>query len=237
MKGHWKRAVLGGLLLTSLVLVTQVQAVIVIPPPFDPLQTDIAVWNADPQKEVQQQDKLWTLVSFSSNLTDASNPGNPIPVRFALTKIAGVDNHILTLGDSNSNYILLAGTYDIHYTIEITGTDPLQYINTASLGVDIGGHLGVTVTKTLRDRAGNLIGMGSGGPGVLKSVDGVGDQTDIATRYLDVVEHIVITGTGAVFSTTDTYTEATPEPASIAIWSLLGGIGLVACWRRRHRVA
>jgi hypothetical protein len=236
MNGNWKRAVLGGLLIMSFMLVSQAKATIVIPPPYNPLQTDIATWNADAQKGVLQQDKLWTLVSFTSNLTDGSNTGNPMPARFSFVTIAGVENHILTLGDSTSNYILTAGVYDIHYTIQVIG-DPLRYINSASLGVDIGGHPGVTVTKTLRDQNGNLLGSGLGGPGVLLSVDGVGDATNLATRYLDVVEHIVITGTGAVFSTTDTYTQATPEPASLAIWSLLGGVGLVVGWRRRHRTA
>jgi hypothetical protein len=235
MNGNWKRALLGSLALSSLIFVAQAKAVIVIPPPYAPLQIDLAIWDADPQNQVLQQDKLWTLIGYTSNLVDGSNPNNPLPARFSFVDIAGVENHILTLGDSTSNYIFTAGTYDIHYSLQIVG-DPTRYIDSASLGVDIGGHPGVTVTKTLRDINGNLVGAGGGGttPGLLTSVDGVGDSTSLAVRYLDVFEHIVVTGTGAVFSTTDTYTQATPEPASLAIWGSLGAVGLVVGWRKNR---
>ena len=85
-------------------------------------------------------------------------------MRFSLNVIGGVDNHVLTLGDSSNSYTMLAGTYDLHYTIAVVNS-PGRIINLASLGVDTGGHTGVTVTKTLRDATGALLG-------VLTSVDG-----------------------------------------------------------------
>jgi hypothetical protein len=225
-------------MLCGLLVAVEAKATIVIPPPYAPYQTDLGVWEADPNNEVLQQDKLFTLISASATLTNpALDPLNPAPVRFSFSVIGGVENHVVTLGDSSNSYTMLAGVYDLHYSIEVVG-DPNRYIDSASLGVDIGGHPGVTVTKTFRDREGNLIGAGLGGVGTIMSVDGTPDSTALWTQYLDVTEHIVVTGTGAVFSTTDTYTQAVvPEPGSIAIWASLAGVGLVFGFKRRMRKA
>jgi hypothetical protein len=237
MNGNWKKAVMCGLLLCGLLIAAEAKATIVIPAPYAPYQTNLGAWDADPNNEILQQDKLFTLISASATLTNPGlDPLNPAPIRFALNVIGGIDNHVVTLGDSSTSYTMLAGVYDLHYSITVT--DPTRYISSASLGVDIGGHPGVVATKTFRDREGKLLGAGLGGVGVIKSVDGAPDTTALWTQYLDVTEHIVVTGTGAVFSTTDTYTEAVvPEPASIAIWASLAGVGLVIGYKRRMRNA
>ena len=118
-----------------------------------------------------------------------------------------------------------AGVYDLLYSIQVL--DPNRLITYASLGVDTAGLLGETVTKTFYDKNLNLLGS-------ITSVDGVPAGMSLSTQYLIVAEHIVVTGVGDVYQTTDTYTQTlVPEPATVIIWSLLGGLGLVFAWRKR----
>ena len=76
MNGYRKRAVLCGVMLTCLIFVAQAQATITIPPPYDPLQTDLGAWSTTAGKDVLQQDKDWTFVSTTDNLM---NPASGIP--------------------------------------------------------------------------------------------------------------------------------------------------------------
>jgi hypothetical protein len=215
-------------LLSCMIYALEAKATIVIPPPYAPYQTNLGAWDADPYNAVLQQDKKWKFVSASANLLNpALNPLNPAPVRFDFADIGGIERHILTLGDSSNAYKMLEGVYDLHYTIEVYNS-PGRFIDSATLDVDTGGTSGVTVTKTLKNQAGATLGVlvSTGGP----------VSTSFATTFLDVVEQIVVGPGGAVFSTTDTYTQsAVPEPLSIVVWSLLGGVGVVIAYRRRKR--
>ena len=172
---------------------------------------------------VQQQDKLWTLVSSSANLDTTT-------VTFSMFTSGGEDYHILTI-----NGPLGPGTYDLDYSIQIN-EPPATGFNNVSLGVTLNGTSpSATVTKDLYDADGGLLD-------TLTSVNGNSVSTSPTSpvngaTFLMVDEEIVVSS-GFVYGTTDTYTETlVPEPATLIVWSLLGGIGIALGWRRWKRAA
>jgi len=202
-----------GVLISGLLLVAQSQAAIV---------SSIGEWK---NATVTDQDKLYTYKD-STNLTDN------IPVTFNFFPEGGLDVHTVTLTDGA--HALEEGTYTLHYTIDIINAPPPVFWQ-ASLGADVTGQLDVvTVFKEITDE--NLTTLVT-----LTSVAGKKDGPKLIPGdriFIDVFERITVGAGGVVFSTTDTYTErVVPEPASIAIWAVLAGLGVGLAWWRRRRTS
>jgi hypothetical protein len=210
-----------GALIVGLAFVGESRAAVyTIPNPSVAYNTTVGAWATIPT--IRQQDKDWTFV-----YTDA--PGTN--AQFTLDVLGGEDNHVLTLADAGSGQILLPGVYNLEYTIAVNS--PGATFVSVSLGATFEGTgASASITKWLYTSTDHTTFIDQ-----LSVNDG--DANDYTTlvaglTFLDVVEQIVVTS-GAVKGTTNTFVEAVPEPATIVMWSMLGGVGLIFAYRRRKR--
>jgi len=181
--------------------------------------------------KIIQNDKIFTYIDSTSNL-------NLSPVKFIIMNAGGVDYHSIKLADNVGNFTLTPGTYVLEYTIEVAAEFPLVVIKDASLAVDGRTKQGnvslVTVTKDFYTDITHQTKLAPS----LVSVGGTGDYVLFpgGVRFVDVVETIVVSDGGWVNSTTDTYSQTiVPEPATLAIWSLLGACGWLGMRVARRR--
>jgi hypothetical protein len=224
MNRYWKRVAICAVFLTSLAFVSQAKAVVDITGIY-PFTTTLAGWAET--GTFLQQDKLYTYLG-STNLDPT------MPVTFNFTTLGGIEYHTLKLADSVNNFTLQnpPATYQLVYSIAVDPAFPQQVINYVSVGVDGTNLPAVTVSKKLYDSANNLIT-------TLTNTGGVFVDANLANyTYLKVIEDISIAPGGQISSTTDTYRQGTvPEPASIVLWSLMAGVGIVYGIKRRKKSA
>jgi hypothetical protein len=195
------------------------------------INTVLSSWSQSP---VVIGNATWTLVSFM-NLSPTT-----VPVVFSETSLSGTDSYSMTLGDSS--HVLTPGIYDLKYLISLS---PGTSFQTASLSATLTGVFpAATVTKSFYTNSSfspTALATLTSVNGKLTSTGAVGGLTSL---YVD--EIISVTG-GAVASITDTFTTVTsknenhpqdvvPEPASIAVWTVLvGGVVAFGAGYRRHR--
>ena len=211
----------------GLLLVGESRAAVLTVPSSPPYNTTLADWAAVPT--IQQEDKQYTWEQ-NPRAVPPPLPGTT-PVQFSLVVIDGLDNHSLTLFDQNSGVTLGPGTYDLNYSIAVVpGGNGSSFLSVSPGDTLVGTDAHATITKTLTDSLGNTVA-------TLVSTDGSTDSTTAVNglTFLNVNELISVTS-GAIFATTDTYVENAnvPEPASLAIWGLIGGAGIALSWWRRR---
>ncbi len=184
------------------------------------IHTSLSSWTQSP---IVTGDATWNFVSFT-NLSPTS-----VPLTFNETTSNGIDNLVLTIGDST--HLIRPGIYELKYSISV---DPGEYLSSASLGVNLTGVFpAATVTKYLYTSP-----TYSPTPlTTLKSVNGQSVNTDTIAglKCLYVDEVISVTG-GSVVSLANSFeSSVVPEPASLVVWTILGGgLVAVALWRRRR---
>jgi hypothetical protein len=227
MNRNVKRAVGLGALIVAMALVAQARAAFVIDP-TDPSHITGVLSDWQPAgTQVLQQDKIWT---YTSSTLPATTPLN-----FDFNVLGGLDHHSLQVGQVRNT----SSGATLDYTISIAPGNPGRLITAATLGVDPDGS-GLlngqwSVTKQLfNSETGGLIGTLT----VNQSSVNPADVFFAGVTSIDVVETWRLDANSVLTSTTNTYLEGTvPEPASVAIWTLLAGVGIVVGLRRRHRAA
>jgi hypothetical protein len=183
------------------------------------ITTSLRSWTLSP---TVTGDATWNFISLT-NMSPTT-----VPVTFNETTSNGTENFVLTLGDSS--HLLAPGVYELKYSITL---DPGAVFQTASLGVNLTGVFpAATVTKYL------YVSPTASTPfATLSSVNGksvsTGAVAGLSSLYVD--EIVSVTG-GAIasFANSFTPTVAVPEPASLAVWVILGaGIAIVCIKCRR----
>lgn len=230
-----KFAAIVGVLAIGLVFAAESRAAIYTITPSDATYpTSDGAWAAlgtDPTTTdgVQQQDKLWTF--GSSTLWDPSTS-----VQFSMYTGGGQDHHKLVFGGDDN---VGSGTYTLNYTIQINQLPATGFLS-AQLGVDVNtGSTPTTVTESLYHSDGTTL------YGTMTSVDGLAQSTvAINGATFVVVKETMVVGDGANLSgVSNTFVEtietppSVPEPSTLIVWSLLGGLGLTVGWLRRNRTA
>jgi hypothetical protein len=167
----------------------------------------------------QQQDKIWTFGSSSlSPLT---------LIEFKTFNISpGLDQHTLTL---TLDTLTGPSVNTLDYTIAVdTFLAPGFFFTQAGLD---------TISVNPTNISSKLI---TGGtlPVNLNVLNGTPDTQPVFGQptLLTISESWTLDATGSINTSTNTFVQGTvPEPASVAVWSMLGGLGLVIGWRWRKR--
>lgn len=201
----------------ALVAITLMAGVAIVSSAQASINTTIDGWS---QGAITEGDKLYTWL-----------PGTTLPddigISFATNIRAGFLLHPVSNRDLSE---LTAGTYVLRYSVEIVNPDTSFRFGTVKLDSTISYH-DVTVTKKIYGDESftnplvTLTSTNGSSPGVT-TIPG-------ALRKVWVNETFDLDSNGLLQSASNTYTEVTPEPATIIVWSLLGGLSLVFAWRKR----
>jgi len=185
------------------------------------IHTFLSSWTQFP---IVTGDATWNFVSLT-NLSPTT-----VPLMFNETTTNGIDNLVLTIGDSS--HLLRPGIYELKYSISV---DPGEYLSSASLGVNLTGLFpAATVTKYLyTSPTYSPVPLTT-----LKSINGQSVNTSAIAglKCLYVDEVISVTG-GSILSLANNFESAVvPEPASLVVWTILGGgLAAVALCRDRRK--
>jgi len=229
-----KFAAIIGVLAVGLVFAAESRASITPIPPGTPLKpyyldTDLTTWsglgNVVGSDGYLQQDKVWTYTG--GTLPDAE-------AQFSYNTHLGVDTHTLTVGSASATIFGPVSGQTVDYAIEVL---PGATFTDVSLGFTLNGGGSTTITEVITPNVGSAF--------TLTSVNGTKDTHTIpgGATILNVVETINADGLSQINGISDTFTEsvpippAVPEPSTIIVWSLLGGLGLTVGWLRRKRAA
>ena len=251
MDRHVKYGVVLAALVAALAFALDAQASISTGgPPDYYLLTNMANWQAN--GAVDQQDKVWAIGSSTLAPPVGGGPGSlaDVATAFGLYMAGGDDNHTLTLSNNGGpNLVGNGSTATLCYNISVAPGSPLL-IDSATLDADVDGSPTTSgedyawwVKKMFYNAA-----IGDTDAGLLGTleVDSTDAATDTATfpgvQSINVVETWYTDADSVIVNTTNTWIEngttpVIPEPASIAVWSLLGGIGIAVVGLRRRRPA
>ena len=234
-----KFAVAIGVLAICLAFVAESSAsVYVVPDPVNTTySTSLLSWASSGSTSVDgvpsSKTRLWT---FGSSTFDPS-----VGAAFSMYQTPLVsptqDHHEVEFAPTGR--MVGPGTFTTDFTIQINQLPANSFLS-AEIGADTNqGDTPTSVSETLylNHRATPY------GAGLLYS-DASPQVLSVAlpagTTYISVVDTLVI-GTNANFNNfSNTFVEsldtpAVPEPSTLIVWSLLGGLGLaVAWWRRKH---
>jgi hypothetical protein len=186
---------------------------------FDP----VTGWPSHPDG-IQQQDKIWTFISQTGIPTTTT-------ATFLFFQNAGIDQHSLSVG------LLGQGNYSLNYSIEVDPAFPLQKISLGSLSVDPDHSTGSwSVTKTFYDISGVQIGL----PLTIDNTSPLPNPEVTAISnlsYVNVVETWSVGVGSTIVTTTNVFEQSTvPEPASVAVWTMLAGVGIVVGTLRARKL-
>jgi hypothetical protein len=180
-----------------------------------------------------QQDKLWTI-----NFDDTTTLPDGTPIIFSFTTLGGIEHHVLQIltppGEVNGPGVPNTPIdYLLDYLISVAPGNPGVSITHADLNVDVDGSTGTwSVSKTFED-----------GSAVLhdSNLDRIGSTQVLAVDFpgvtsIDVDETFTFDSASVLQSVSNSYTQSVvPEPATLLVWTGLGGIAAAAAMRRRKQ--
>jgi len=235
-----KLAAIIGVLAIGLAFVAQSRAAIFVTPdnPFNTTLEPSTGWpsySTGPTYTggVQQQDKIWKWVSNTLPVVVGSSD---LPLVIRTQVYSSYDLHTLNIG------ALPGGpeTYTLQYTISVDTSNPADanlWITAAGLSIDPGfGNPGIyTITKQLTSSSGlnDTLQITQANPNPVT-------VTFAPQKSVTVLDTWTYNSLGNIQSTTNQFVETTvtppavPEPSTLIVWSVLGGLGLgVGWWRKR----
>jgi len=259
-----KVAAVVGLLVFGLALVSGARASIYQVPAHTPTyNTTLQTWKSYPG--IRDGDLLYTYKDASADLLDINpgpsskpNADPSAPVQFAevfdpATGLAPVI-HALTLGENKPGLYLKGGTtgatFDLEYTVRVVPGGKGSSFASVGIGADerVLGSQPITVVETLYNFKGSEIAQLTSTNGSAVSTPQSGPDSINGLDFLKVDEVITVPAGDIVYDTTNTYCQnidpdpthhdgkgVVPEPTTLVVWSLLGGVGL-AYWRKRKSV-
>jgi hypothetical protein len=209
-----------GALIVGLALANSASATIVVVNPNETTM-NLGDWAGLGGAGYSQQDKNWVYLS-SSGLSAS------LPLSFKFFTLGPEDQHLLSIGQ------LFQGAYSLDYSISVIQPSAFQIVQ-ASLGVDPDGSKGNwSVTKTFysdpnfSNQVGSTLTVSNSSPG-----NAIDTFPGVTTLY--VRETWSIDSLSTVVSASNTYVQQVPEPASIAVWSVIGVVGLAFGWKYRKQ--
>jgi hypothetical protein len=214
MMNRYVKCIAGlGALILSVALASEARAVLVA-------DASMSLGDWATLGSFQQQDKIWTF--GSSSLSPSTL------IEFKTFNISpGVDQHTLTL---TLDSLIGPSVNTLNYTIAVdTGMAPGFFFTQAGLD---------TISINPTNTSTKLITGGSS-PLNLLVINGTPDTQPVFGQptSLTVNESWTLDATGSINTSTNTFVQGSvPEPASVAVWTMLAGVGIVVGTLRARKL-